>query len=473
MASTREKAVPGLIMVPMSLKANISVQECDDWYNNEHVPIRMRLPYFNNGYRYRSIENDVQSSAESGLPEWLGVYDILDMCELTKEPYRRLLDPGVQSKREHQVLNKVTAWRRYYDLVSTYEAPQFVSQEQNLRNGDVDKAYGVTLIVVGVRLRVDSPEAEAEWDRWYEEDHLPPLRKVPGWLRTRRYRTSVIEDVPPEAAQTCSAAEYLTLNEFATGAAIGGPEHQIAIKSESRTNVVARKWRHSYKMHYLQTPVARDLAALQRSEIKEFVSPDGLTRTLSGPWPSIESYITTRDNMIVRYSLEGVTTGKGHSPVLVLCTLADLSWGHWDSLVRALRRRSHSGEMCHQILRLEFPVRVHEAAEHDLSKSSGLNSMSNDLEDCFQALMIDKASLLLILGHGRQTTEGPPATVTKSIGRANVPGPLAELCLSGAIIVSYSRQDLKQQTQSLGALAADCASLDDFVESVTKGINDM
>jgi hypothetical protein len=251
MASTREKAVPGLVMVPMALKANMSVQECDDWYNNEHVPIRMRLPYFDDVYRYRSIEHDVQSGAESGMPEWLGIYDILDMWELTREPYRRLLHPGVQSMREHQVLYKVTAWRRYYDLVSTYEAPQFVLQEQNLRNGDVDKAYGVTLIVVGVRLRDDSPEAEAEWDRWYEEDHLPPLRKVPGWLRTRRYRTSVIGDVPPEAAQTCSAAEYLTLNEFATGAAIGGPDHQIAMKSESRTNVVARKWRHWYKMRYL------------------------------------------------------------------------------------------------------------------------------------------------------------------------------------------------------------------------------
>ncbi|KAK5467902.1 hypothetical protein LTS15_000875 [Exophiala xenobiotica] len=146
MASSREKAVPGLIMVPMSLKANISVQECDDWYNNEHVPIRMRLPYFNNGYRYRSIKNDVQSSAERGLPKWLGTSP----------------DPGVQSKREHQALNKVTAWRRYYDLVSTYEAPQFISQEQNLRNGDVEEAYSVTLIVVGVRLRDDSPEVEAE-----------------------------------------------------------------------------------------------------------------------------------------------------------------------------------------------------------------------------------------------------------------------------------------------------------------------
>ncbi|KAK5276302.1 hypothetical protein LTR40_011800, partial [Exophiala xenobiotica] len=75
-------------------------------------------------------------------------------------------------------------------------------------------------------------------------------------------------------------------------------------------------------------------------------------------------------------------------------------------------------------------------------------------------------------GLGGQTTESPPATVTKSIDKANVPGPLAELCLSGAIIVSHSRQDLEQQTQALGLLAAGCASLDDFIESITKGIND-
>jgi hypothetical protein len=93
--------------------------------------------------------------------------------------------------------------------------------------------------------------------------------------------------------------------------------------------------------------------------------------------------------------------------------------------------------------------------------------MANDLEDCFQALMIDKASLLLIQGLGGQTT------LTKSIDGANVPGPLAELCLSGAIIVSHSRQDLEQQTQSLGVLAADCASLDDFIESIIKGFNDL
>lgn len=468
MPSTNEEAIPGLIIVPMSLKPELSVQECDDWYNNEHVPARMRLPYFNSGYRYRSSENGVKRPAESGLPEWLAAYDILDMRELTKERYRRLLDPSVQSMREHQVINKVTAWRRYYDLVSTYTAPIFASQERNVCDGNVNKAYAESLIVVGVRLTHDSPEAEAEWDRWYEEDHLPPLRKVPGWLRTRRYRTSVIEDVPGDTTQGGSSTEYLTLNEFAPGAAIGGPEHQIAIKSESRTNIVARKWRHSYQLHYIQTPAARDLASLRRSEIEEFVSPDGLTRTLAGPWPIIDSYISTRDNRTVKYRLEGAMTKKGRPPVVVLCTRAGLSWDHWDGLVSELQQKS--GLVYCQILRIELPVRMQDAAEHALNTLPALDGAATDLEDCFLALMMEKASLLLIQGLGGQTADSQSARVSKRIARACVSGGLAELCVNGVVFVSHSRGDLEEHMQSLARLVANSTGLDDLTESVLSTI---
>ncbi|KAI1622550.1 hypothetical protein EDD37DRAFT_479870 [Exophiala viscosa] len=466
-----QKAVPGLIMVPMSLKPELSVQECDEWYNNEHVPIRMRLPYFERGYRYHSIENGVKGCVESGLPEWLATYDILDMWELTKEPYTRLLSPSVQSMREHQVINKVTAWRKYYDLVSTYEAPEFVSREEQLRQGDADKAYGGTLIVVGVRLRLDSPDAEAEWDRWYEEDHLPPLRKVPGWVRTRRYRTSVIEDVPPDAAEGCSTTEYLTLNEFAPGAAIGGPEHQIAIKSESRSSVVSRKWRHSYELHYLQSSASRDLAALRRDEVEEFVSPDGLTTTLSGLWPIISSYITTRDKSPIKYKLEGVTTERAPSPVIVLCTWAGLSWNHWDGFVSALQQRST--EIDCRILRLELPVRVPNVSEHALDRLEALEHTANDLEDCSKALMIGKAALLLIQGLGGQTADGSAARVTRIINTESIPGALSQFCVTGAISVSHSRRDLEQQMRSLEVLAAKCACLADMTESAISNVESL
>ncbi len=39
-------------------------------------------------------------------------------------------------------------------------------------------------------VRVDiSPEVEAEWNKWYDEVHLPDILRVPGFISGRRYRT--------------------------------------------------------------------------------------------------------------------------------------------------------------------------------------------------------------------------------------------------------------------------------------------
>jgi hypothetical protein len=158
------EAIRGLIVVPMSLKEELSVQECDDWYNNEHVPIRMRLPYFDRGYRYRSIEQHNRDPPASGLSEWLAIYDISNLWDLTKEEYQQLLTPNVQSLRESKIIQKLAASRKYYDLVSTYEAADYLSLEDSLCRGGFEKVEG-TLIVVGVNLINNSVEAEEEWNR--------------------------------------------------------------------------------------------------------------------------------------------------------------------------------------------------------------------------------------------------------------------------------------------------------------------
>ncbi|EXJ63558.1 uncharacterized protein A1O5_11319 [Cladophialophora psammophila CBS 110553] len=458
MAST-QSAVRGLMMVPMSLKPTISVQECDDWYCNEHVPIRMRLPYFEHGYRYRSIENGFGDPDASELPEWLALYDIANMWKLTQNEYVRLLQPTFQSLRESKIIQNISASRRYYDLVSTYEAPGFVSPEDSLRMGDVGEAYGATLIVVGVSLSSDTPESESEWNRWYEEDYLPALWSVPGWRRTRRYRTSFIEDAPTESMKFASRIEYLTLNEFANPAVIGGPEHQIAIQTESRTNVVASKWRHAYKLHYIQGPASRHLAALGRVDIEDFVSPDGLTKTLSGPTPRIESYIIARDDMIITYMLEG--TAVEPATTLVLSTSAGLSWKSWNGFVERLL--SQDAAWTCQILRLQLPIRRNNA-DNTLNDAVSLVSVANDLEDCFNALRMGKAAFHLNLRLGGRTADGSRLTVVNEIGNNCVAKsePLAQLCGRNAIITCDSSQRLTNAMDILERAASVARELDDL-----------
>ena len=47
---------PGLLFVRMNPHDNLSPEEFHDWYNNEHGPMRLRLPCIENGFRYRALD---------------------------------------------------------------------------------------------------------------------------------------------------------------------------------------------------------------------------------------------------------------------------------------------------------------------------------------------------------------------------------------------------------------------------------
>ena len=53
----------------------------------------------------------------------------------------------------------------------------------------VDKAKGLLLVMMEI-----DPEHEAEFNRWYDEEHVPERLAIPGFLSARRYR--VIEGGP-------------------------------------------------------------------------------------------------------------------------------------------------------------------------------------------------------------------------------------------------------------------------------------
>lgn len=329
--------LPGLLCVSKSLKRSLSVQECDNWYNNEHVPLRMRLPFFLNGFRYRALSSETWGSSAANAPEWLAIYDISDMWELKKNKYKELLFPSIQSLRDNETIAKLTANVKYFDIVSTDAAPDFISLEQLAQSGKAAEEEGSVLVIVSVTLKRDKgPQAERQWDSWYENHHLPALAKVPGWRRTRRYRTSAVEDKAIEAENI----EYVTLNEFAKKNGIGGPDHQAAIDTQRKTDIVDTKWRQSYELYYIQSLAPRDLKALNYGTVEEFVSPDGVTRTLSGPKPVIESCITTRNGIKLPYRLEGAT-GR-NAPLVILCTSVLLSWDIWGSFVDCLGSSSNN-----------------------------------------------------------------------------------------------------------------------------------
>ena len=105
-----------------------------------------------------------------------------------------------------------------------------------------DSFPGCLLIVT---VEVD-PAVEAEWNRWYDEVHLPDALKCPGVLRGRRYvSTGAIVETSLGKRETVAKRIYTTVYELDSPEAVATAEfqamrgwYQFAPHVRSRTQVV-------------------------------------------------------------------------------------------------------------------------------------------------------------------------------------------------------------------------------------------
>ena len=87
---------------PPSFHPSLSPSLPIDWYNNEHIPLRLNhLPSFLTGARF--------AASDSKAPTWLAVYDITDTSAFSDESYTRLRSS--RSKREADLV----AWLEVLD----------------------------------------------------------------------------------------------------------------------------------------------------------------------------------------------------------------------------------------------------------------------------------------------------------------------------------------------------------------------
>ena len=93
-----------------------------------------------------------------------------------------------------------------------------------------------------------APEAEAELNAWYDEEHVPRLSQVPGCLSARRYRiTSAVSE---------GMQRYLALYHLAT------PE---VCSSKVWKDAAVTKWTEKMRP-YFRNPLRLPLRRYQRAE---------------------------------------------------------------------------------------------------------------------------------------------------------------------------------------------------------------
>ena len=138
--------------------------EFNDWYDTEHVPERERVKGFVNAQRWLGAEDPKISIA---------TYDLESLDVLQGLAYRTIAGANL-SPWSKRVTGKC-------QRICRFEAEQTVPGQQ----AGPDNAGGLMMYAMNV-----APEAEAEFNAWYNDEHIPRLSAVPGCLCARRFRTN-------------------------------------------------------------------------------------------------------------------------------------------------------------------------------------------------------------------------------------------------------------------------------------------
>ena len=321
---------PGILYVTMQPKPELPREQFEDWYNNEHGPLRLRLSFCKNGFRYRASDLD---DTGRGLHEWMAVYDMADLEGLNGDEYKKLRGPPVQTQRETDLRPYLDIDRKSFDFIREWKVQDY----RPLETLQSDNAGNV---VVAILLTLKPDQDPTELDRWYNDEHVGLLQKVPGWQRTRRFKTSSVDPRP--------VTEYLALHEYSLDNGLGGPEFQAAITTPFSkhiySSVIASRHRRTYSHYYTFAPAPRHI-----SSVSNWSSPATLTRSLapsaSTPYSAIESYISLPDGATLQYRLEGCPSPS--APV-VLCINSILTpWTIWSPFTHLIL----SAHPTHRVLR--------------------------------------------------------------------------------------------------------------------------
>lgn len=138
-------------------------EEFNAWYDTEHLPERLSIPGFLSARRWVAL-------LPPGEGRYLATYELESVAVLESPAYLARFRDG-PTPWTRRVLGKCVIFRRW-------------ASEQILPgNAQPDPKARALFVACG-----DVPtEHEAEFNRWYDEEHIPLLSAVPGVLSARRF----------------------------------------------------------------------------------------------------------------------------------------------------------------------------------------------------------------------------------------------------------------------------------------------
>ncbi len=180
------------------------------WYENHQIPVRLGCEGFVSAQRYRDPDR----------PVYLGLFEIDTLDRMESEAYQKIRSqPNAQS-----------AWM----LSNTLEYERYTANEIStaLADGITEEAAMEASILRAIFFSVPD-EREADFNRWYDEEHIPAILRTPGWHMVRRF---LVEDFDP------SPWSHMTLQYVADEDALHSTQRDDARDSDTYRSLSEEPW---------------------------------------------------------------------------------------------------------------------------------------------------------------------------------------------------------------------------------------
>ncbi|TFY57245.1 hypothetical protein EVJ58_g7141 [Rhodofomes roseus] len=209
---------PGAFLLVFSEPGpDVAQDEYHDWYEHEHIPLRVNTPTFLNWTRWKAVDGE--------KPNYGASYDLESYEATQKAPYTTLAE--TRSEREKDILRRIQVLdKRHYELMEGSSHPALYEATK--------PAPYVVFVSLGFK-----QEYEEEFNKWYDEEHIPMLAKAPGWIRIRRF---VLKDwirtgVEGQKGQK-EPPKYLAVHEWQSMDGFQSAEYKAAMSTPWRERVM-------------------------------------------------------------------------------------------------------------------------------------------------------------------------------------------------------------------------------------------
>ncbi|KAI0702234.1 hypothetical protein C8Q76DRAFT_578476, partial [Earliella scabrosa] len=206
----------------------------ETWHDTAHVWPLLNLPgpLFLTATRW--------TAADTKTPGHLAIYDLASPGAVHDPAYAELLDPeGNEGSRA--MLDKLELMdRRVYEPLAD-ESRASAQSRSGSDSGEDDDSDDYQPPIEPKYMTIAEVEmkkyAEAEFNRWFDEEHIPLLSCVPGWVRSRRFVLKEVLDRGREV-KVERPPKYLALHEWTSLDAFRTKEFKRATTTPWRMQVL-------------------------------------------------------------------------------------------------------------------------------------------------------------------------------------------------------------------------------------------